>query len=121
MSSPSSEASSSTSQPGSPSRSPSPALSNPDAPEASHNKSFADLGISPELCRACASMGFKKPSDIQAEAIPHALEGRDIIGLAQTGSGKTAAFSLPILQTLWENPQPFFALVLAPTRLVLLS
>lgn len=66
-------------------------------------------------------MGFKKPSDIQAEAIPHALEGRDIIGLAQTGSGKTAAFSLPILQTLWENPQPFFALVLAPTRLVLLS
>lgn len=61
-------------------------------------------------------MGFKKPSDIQAEAIPHALEGKDIIGLAQTGSGKTAAFSLPILQTLWENPQPFFALVLAPTR-----
>lgn len=64
-------------------------------------------------------MGFKKPSDIQAEAIPHALEGKDIIGLAQTGSGKTAAFSLPILQTLWENPQPFFALVLAPTRLAL--
>ncbi|WVQ73034.1 ATP-dependent rRNA helicase RRP3 [Cryptococcus sp. DSM 104548] len=99
-----------------PPRSPSPAPSNPDAPEASHNKSFADLGISPELCQACSSMGFKKPSDIQAESIPHALEGKDIIGLAQTGSGKTAAFSLPILQALWEEPQPFFALVMAPTR-----
>jgi ATP-dependent RNA helicase DDX47/RRP3 len=44
------------------------------------------------------------------------LEGRDIIGLAQTGSGKTAAFSLPILQSLWEKPQAFFALVMAPTR-----
>lgn len=119
MSSLSSQESATMSQPGSPFRSPSPAPSNPDAPEASHNKTFADLGISPELCRACASMGFKKPSDIQAEAIPHALEGKDIIGLAQTGSGKTAAFSLPILQTLWENPQPFFALVLAPTRLAL--
>ncbi|OWT37303.1 ATP-dependent rRNA helicase RRP3 [Cryptococcus neoformans Bt1] len=116
MSSLSPQVSATMSQPGSPFRSPSPAPSNPDAPEASHNKTFADLGISPELCRACASMGFKKPSDIQAEAIPHALEGKDIIGLAQTGSGKTAAFSLPILQTLWENPQPFFALVLAPTR-----
>jgi ATP-dependent RNA helicase DDX47/RRP3 len=61
-------------------------------------------------------MGYKNPSPIQVESIPHALEGRDIIGLAQTGSGKTAAFSLPILQTLWQNPQPFFALVLAPTR-----
>jgi hypothetical protein len=52
----------------------------------------------------------RKAAAIQVEAIPPALEGRDIIGLAQTGSGKTAAFSLPILQTLWENPQPFFAL-----------
>ncbi|TYJ57097.1 ATP-dependent rRNA helicase RRP3 [Cryptococcus floricola] len=110
-----SEASSSRSASEAP-RSPSPAPSNPDAPEASHNKTFADLGISPELCQACASMGFKKPSDIQAESIPHALQGKDIIGLAQTGSGKTAAFSLPILQALWEEPQPFFALVMAPTR-----
>ncbi|KAK1922160.1 putative ATP-dependent RNA helicase [Papiliotrema laurentii] len=80
------------------------------------SRTFASLGISPELCASCASLGFKNPTTIQVEAIPPALEGRDIIGLAQTGSGKTAAFSLPILQTLWENPQPFFALVLAPTR-----
>ncbi|KAK8853175.1 ATP-dependent rRNA helicase RRP3 [Kwoniella newhampshirensis] len=115
----SSEASSSRSTPSpspapSGSRSPSP---NPDAPEPSaSNKTFAQLGISSQLCDACTSLGFKKPSDIQIEAIPPALEGRDIIGLAQTGSGKTAAFSLPILQTLWENPQPFYALILAPTR-----
>ncbi|WWC71981.1 ATP-dependent rRNA helicase RRP3 [Kwoniella pini CBS 10737] len=90
---------------------------NPSAPEpSSSNKTFEDLGISKELCEACKSLGFKKPTDIQIESIPSALEGKDIIGLAQTGSGKTAAFSLPILQSLWENPQPFFALVMAPTR-----
>ncbi|CAD6587338.1 MAG: ribosomal RNA processing protein [Tremellales sp. Tagirdzhanova-0007] len=80
------------------------------------SKTFAELGIIPELCEACTSLGFKQPTDIQIEALPPALQGRDIIGLAQTGSGKTAAFSLPILQSLWEKPQPFFALVLAPTR-----
>lgn len=94
-----------------PSRSPSP-----DAEAGPSAKTFADLGVSQELCDACESLGFKAPTDIQAEAIPPALTGRDIIGIAQTGSGKTAAFSLPILQTLWENPQPFFALMLAPTR-----
>jgi ATP-dependent RNA helicase DDX47/RRP3 len=94
-----------------PSRSPSP-----DAEAGPSTKTFADLGVSQELCDACESLGFKAPTDIQAEAIPPALTGRDIIGIAQTGSGKTAAFSLPILQTLWENPQPFFALMLAPTR-----
>ncbi|KAL7419325.1 ribosomal RNA processing protein [Cryptotrichosporon argae] len=96
----------------------SPSLnSNPDDPTTpSSTVSFAELGVIPELCAACAAMGFKKPSDIQAQSIPHALQKKDIIGLAQTGSGKTAAFSLPILQALWENPQPFFALVMAPTR-----
>ena len=79
-------------------------------------KTFADLGVSKELCESCESLGFKHPTDIQVAAIPPALTGRDIIGIAQTGSGKTAAFSLPILQTLWENPQPFFSLILAPTR-----
>ena len=78
--------------------------------------SFADLGIIAPLCEACETMKFTKPSDIQKEAIPYALQGRDIIGLAQTGSGKTAAFSLPILQALWANPQPLFACVMAPTR-----
>jgi len=96
-----------------PSRSPSPA---PAAAAEEEKKTFADLGVSPELCEACASLGFKNPTDIQVAAIPPALTGRDIIGIAQTGSGKTAAFTLPILQTLWENPQPFFSLMLAPTR-----
>ncbi|ORZ10892.1 P-loop containing nucleoside triphosphate hydrolase protein [Absidia repens] len=77
---------------------------------------FAELGVSKELCDACEKLGFKHPTEIQKESIPWALEGRDIIGLAQTGSGKTAAFALPIIQRLWDNPQAFFACVMAPTR-----
>lgn len=68
------------------------------------------------LCEACGNLGYKKPTPIQQKAIPLALQGRDIIGIAETGSGKTAAFALPILQSLLEKPQPLFALVLAPTR-----
>ncbi|QIW95732.1 hypothetical protein AMS68_001250 [Peltaster fructicola] len=82
----------------------------------SAEKSFADLGIVDSLCEACTSLGFKAPTAIQRESIPIALGGRDIIGLAETGSGKTAAFALPILQTLLDKPQPLFGLVLAPTR-----
>lgn len=101
------------------SRSQSPEPVRPDADaDAGPSKTFADLGVSPELCEACTSLGFSKPTDIQIAAIPPALTGRDMIGIAQTGSGKTAAFSLPILQTLWENPQPFYALMMAPTRWV---
>ncbi|ORX58049.1 DEAD-domain-containing protein [Hesseltinella vesiculosa] len=77
---------------------------------------FADLGVSKELCDACEKLNFKHPTEIQKESIPWALEGRDIIGLAQTGSGKTAAFSIPIIQKLWDNPQAFFACIMAPTR-----
>ncbi|KAL1925144.1 uncharacterized protein VTP21DRAFT_27 [Calcarisporiella thermophila] len=84
--------------------------------QISEDASFADLGIIPQLCEACEKMNFKNPTDIQREAIPWALEGRDIIGLAQTGSGKTAAFALPILQKLWDAPQGLFACVMAPTR-----
>ena len=62
------------------------------------------------------ALGYKAPTPIQAQSIPLALEGRDLIGLAETGSGKTAAFALPILQALLDKPQPFFGLVLAPTR-----
>lgn len=61
-------------------------------------------------------MKWKAPSKIQREAIPVALSGKDIIGLAETGSGKTGAFALPILQALLDNPQRYFALVLTPTR-----
>lgn len=80
------------------------------------SKTFQDLGVIDSLCEACDKMGFKKPTPIQEQAIPIALEGRDVIGLAETGSGKTAAFALPILQALMDKPQPLFGLVLAPTR-----
>ncbi|CAM9020189.1 hypothetical protein WICANDRAFT_84558 [Wickerhamomyces anomalus NRRL Y-366-8] len=78
--------------------------------------SFSELKLIPELLESCQAMKFDKPTPIQAEAIPYALEGRDIIGLAQTGSGKTAAFAIPILQALWYAQTPYFACVLAPTR-----
>ncbi|XP_073429102.1 probable ATP-dependent RNA helicase DDX47 isoform X5 [Dendrobates tinctorius] len=80
------------------------------------DKTFGDLGVTDVLCETCEQLGWKKPTKIQIEAIPVALQGRDIIGLAETGSGKTGAFALPILQTLLENPQRLYALVLTPTR-----
>ena len=66
-------------------------------------KTFKDLGVSDSLSDACAALGYKIPTPIQAEAIPLALQGRDLIGLAETGSGKTAAFSLPILQGMQQS------------------
>lgn len=78
--------------------------------------SFKSLGVCEQLVEACENLGWKTPSKIQVEAIPHALEGKDLIGLAQTGSGKTGAFALPILQALLDAPQAFFACVLSPTR-----
>ncbi|KAM3957137.1 putative ATP-dependent RNA helicase DDX47 [Aphomia sociella] len=77
---------------------------------------FKDLGVVDVLCEACEELKWKHPSKIQKEAIPVALQGKDIIGLAETGSGKTGAFALPILQALLENPQRYFALILTPTR-----
>lgn len=68
------------------------------------------------LCEACEALNYKHPTPIQEKSIPVALQGRDIIGLAETGSGKTAAFALPMLQALLDKPQPLFGLVLAPTR-----
>jgi len=68
------------------------------------------------LCEACEKVGWKKPSKIQAEAIPVAIAGNDVIGLAETGSGKTGSFVLPILQALLETPQRLFACILTPTR-----
>lgn len=71
--------------------------------EPASDKTFADLGIIDSLCEACTELKFHRPTKIQADAIPHALEGRDLIGLAETGSGKTAAFALPILQGLMAH------------------
>jgi ATP-dependent RNA helicase DDX47/RRP3 len=103
------------------SRSPSPSPSSPvtnaeptDPPKQA--TTFKELGVIDQLCQTCEQLKYKTPTDIQREALPYALQGRDIIGLAQTGSGKTAAFAIPILQALWANPQPLFAVVLAPTR-----
>ncbi|KAI4711177.1 ribosomal RNA processing protein [Alternaria sp. Ai002NY15] len=79
-------------------------------------KTFADLGVREELCDAVENLKYVHPTPIQEQAIPLALQGRDVIGLAETGSGKTAAFVLPILQSLLEKPQPLFGLILAPTR-----
>ncbi|XP_071732507.1 DEAD-box ATP-dependent RNA helicase 10-like [Rutidosis leptorrhynchoides] len=84
--------------------------------EGKEVKSFKEIGIVEQLIEACDSLGWKTPFKIQADAIPQALQGKDIIGIAQTGTGKTGAFALPILQSLLNAPQPFFALVLSPTR-----
>lgn len=82
---------------------------------------FAALGLAEPLLRALATEGYDDPTPIQSQAIPLALTGRDVLGIAQTGTGKTAAFGLPILQRLAENratpaPRNPCALILAPTR-----
>uniref|UniRef100_A0A0D9X2G9 RNA helicase n=1 Tax=Leersia perrieri TaxID=77586 RepID=A0A0D9X2G9_9ORYZ len=87
-----------------------------ETPAAARPTTFTELGVCPELVEACDAMGWKEPTRIQAEAIPYALQGRDVIGVGQTGSGKTAAFAIPIIQALLEHRQRFFACVLAPTR-----
>jgi len=84
--------------------------------EKASNITFKSLGLIDPLLDALSTMNFTNPTEIQQESLPHALEGRDIIGVAATGSGKTAAFALPILQKLWEEPKGLFACVLAPTR-----
>ncbi len=82
---------------------------------------FADLFLTPSLLRALAEEGYASPTPIQAQSIPILLGGRDVLGLAQTGTGKTAAFALPLLHRLAEAPRPApkggaRVLVLAPTR-----
>src|SRR5438445_6900317 len=77
---------------------------------------FASLGLAPELVRAVADEGYTEPTPIQQEAIPLVLGGRDLIGSAQTGTGKTAAFALPILDKLAQHQHQARALILEPTR-----
>jgi ATP-dependent RNA helicase DeaD len=77
---------------------------------------FADLGLSPPLLDALRDVGYESPSAIQEQAIPPLLEGRDVIGQAQTGTGKTAAFGLPLLQYVDATDNAVQALVLTPTR-----
>ena len=82
---------------------------------------FADLGLSPKILKALEKTTLKQPTPIQVQAIPHVMNGRDLMGLAQTGTGKTAAFGLPLLHRLLDighppGPRNVRALILAPTR-----
>ena len=92
-----------------------PPLTHEDTAEAPP-PTFKALGLIDQLLESLEQVKYTIPTDIQAQVIPHALQGRDIIGVAATGSGKTAAFALPILQKLWNEPKGLFACVLAPTR-----
>ena len=82
---------------------------------------FAELGLSPKILTALEKTTLKQPTPIQVQAIPHVMKGRDLMGLAQTGTGKTAAFGLPLLHRLLDighppGPRNVRALILAPTR-----
>jgi len=78
-------------------------------------KNFQALGLHPDLNASLEKMGYEKPTPIQAQSIPFALDGDDIMGTAQTGTGKTAAFAIPLMQRLLDDPKSE-ALVLVPTR-----
>jgi ATP-dependent RNA helicase DeaD len=84
--------------------------------DATMTATFADLGLSEPIQHALRDVGYESPSPIQEQAIPSMLEGRDVIGQAQTGTGKTAAFGLPIMQYIDPTESSVQALVLTPTR-----
>ncbi|GAA1785406.1 DEAD/DEAH box helicase [Leucobacter iarius] len=86
------------------------------AEEPEQRVTFADLGLADDVLRAITDVGYETPSAIQAATIPVLLEGRDVVGLAQTGTGKTAAFALPVLSRIDPGQGVPQALVLAPTR-----
>jgi len=89
-----------------------------DDEEIISKSTFQSLGVLDGICKAISTLNWTHASRIQKESLPHSLAGKDIIGLAETGSGKTGAFTIPILQALLENPQrnAVFAVILAPTR-----
>ncbi len=101
-----------------------PVVSSAPVPETVASVTFADFGLHPDIARAVTEMGYITPTPIQAQAIPVVLTGKDVMGAAQTGTGKTAGFALPILHRLMPmaNPSPsparhpVRALILAPTR-----
>ena len=82
---------------------------------------FESLGLSGPVLQAILAEGYTQPTPIQAKAVPHVLAGRDLFGCAQTGTGKTAAFALPLIERMMANPKTLAprgcrVLVLAPTR-----
>ena len=91
-------------------------MSSPSPDSAPATAGFTALGLNPAILRALADVGYESPSPIQAATIPPLMEGRDVLGQAQTGTGKTAAFALPILSRIELKPGKPQALVLAPTR-----
>ncbi|KAJ8590336.1 DEAD-domain-containing protein [Rhizopogon salebrosus TDB-379] len=88
----------------------------PSSSRANATRSFAEMGVAHPLHAALARMSIQVPTEVQAACIPPLLAGLDCIGNAKTGSGKTIAFAIPILQKLSEDPYGIFALVLTPTR-----
>ena len=92
----------------------------PQHPVDTTELSFAELGLSPEILRCIQNVGFTHPTPIQSKVIPIAIKGEDLIGLAQTGSGKTAAFSLPLAQRLTHG-QGLRGLIVCPTREIALQ
>src|SRR5689334_13520121 len=89
------------------------------SPNPTNDPRFEDLGLAPEVLRAVAESGYTTPTPIQAQGIPHVLKRRDVIGIAQTGTGKTASFTLPMIEMLAKGrakarmPR---SLILEPTR-----
>src|SRR4051794_20892725 len=81
-----------------------------------NTKLFSELGLSDDLLKAIDKLGFEKASPIQAEAIPVMMKGLDVVGQSQTGSGKTAAFSIPAIEKVDPNERRTQVLVLSPTR-----
>src|SRR5688572_14791305 len=86
--------------------------------DAAKSDGFAALGLSKDLLAAITSLGYEEPTPVQRETIPLLLEGRDLLGQAATGTGKTAAFALPMLQRILEDPKGrgTSGLILVPTR-----
>jgi ATP-dependent RNA helicase RhlE len=93
---------------------PAPTLAEAEA--ATIDITFADLGLSEVMLASLLKSGYSRPTPIQAQAVPLALKGRDLMGLAQTGTGKTAAFTIPIIERLIGGPKRTRALILTPTR-----
>ena len=87
-----------------------------DEPAAERSPTFEALGLAPEVVDAVRDAGYTEPTPIQRDAIPLVMRGRDVMGLAQTGTGKTAAFTLPVVHRLLGGPRRTRALILTPTR-----
>lgn len=79
-------------------------------------KTFVEFGLEPKLLQAITELGFEEATPIQEKAIPLAMAGRDLIGQAQTGTGKTAAFGIPLISKIDPSEERVVALVMTPTR-----